>query len=174
MDENINNPVKPVNGNPGPVASGSASLAVVAERKQRKPRSAHHTATGAAGGEIPAAKTVTPEEALRLEKLFDEKNFRGLVKMPLDVALAVTGHDTFKIDRNGDENVTLAVTGSTAAREFMSTDPKWVALSLFAFAVLNTYGSRLLIYLADRKKEKEKALAEFSSRPGEERDGKKP
>ena len=48
---------------------------------------------------------------------------------------------------------TLATTAATAGRYFLTSDPKWLALTLFSMAVLTTYGTRGLMALQLHKKE---------------------
>lgn len=89
----------------------------------------------------------------QLDKLFTGDNFRGIVRAPADLMLALTGNKIW--DLPNDEVETLSTTGATCGRYFLSSDPKWLSLTLFSMAVLTTYGTRLGIHLAKKDGKKE-------------------
>lgn len=88
-----------------------------------------------------------------LDKLFTGDNFRGLVRAPADLMLALTGNKIW--DLPNEEVETLSTTGATCGRYFLSSDPKWLSLTLFSMAILTTYGTRAAIHLAKRDGKKE-------------------
>lgn len=88
-----------------------------------------------------------------LDKLFTGDNFRGLVRAPADLMLALTGNKIWDIPN--DEIETLSTTGATCGRYFLSSDPKWLSLTLFSMAILTTYGTRAAIHLAKKDGKKE-------------------
>lgn len=102
------------------------------------------------------ARKASTEEIQRmsheLDKMFNAENFRGLVRAPADLLLALTGNKIWDIPH--DEVETLSVTGATCARYFLSSDPKWLALTLFSMAFLTTYGTRAAIHLSALKGDK--------------------
>lgn len=88
-----------------------------------------------------------------LDKLFTGDNFRGLVRAPADLMLALTGNKIW--DLPNEEVETLSTTGATCGRYFLSSDPKWLSLTLFSMAILTTYGTRAAIHFAKKEGKKE-------------------
>ncbi len=113
-----------------------------AKKRSRKSGKSESAPRGASQEEI-------QRMSAELDKMFNADNFRGLVRAPADLMLALTGNKIWDIPH--EEVETLAVTGSTCARYFLSTDPKWLALTLFSMAALTTYGTRIAIHLQDKK-----------------------
>lgn len=68
---------------------------------------------------------------------------------------AITGKKHWEISQ--EEKDALGATGAVAAQCFAVTDPRWLAASLALITVMNVYGTRIAIELADRKKEREEA-----------------
>ena len=87
-----------------------------------------------------------------LDKLFSPAHFRGIVRAPADLMLATTGRKIW--DLPAAEVDTLATTGSTCARYFLMTDPKWLALTLFSMSILTTYGTRTALHIKETRAEK--------------------
>lgn len=87
-----------------------------------------------------------------LNKMFQADNFRGVVRAPADVLLALTGNKIWDLPE--EEVNSLAITGASCARYFLSSDPKWLALSLFSMTVLTTYGTRAAMHLAQKESKK--------------------
>ena len=48
----------------------------------------------------------------------------------------------------------MAETGSICARNFVKTDPKWLALILFSMSLVTTYGGRAALHYKESKSEK--------------------
>lgn len=92
--------------------------------------------------------------AHELDKMFTGENFKGLVRAPADLLLSLTGNKIWDIPDGEIE--TLATTAATAGRYFLTSDPKWLALTLFSMAALTTYGTRGLMALQLHKKEQAK------------------
>lgn len=95
------------------------------------------------------------EQAKILDALLDPKVWRGAVAAPGDMMVAVTGKKHWEL--SDDERDTLAKTGAATARCFAVTDPKWLALSLFAFSVISIYGGRMMKDMKDKADEKKNA-----------------
>ena len=90
--------------------------------------------------------------ARELDKLFSPAHFRGIVRAPADLMLATSGRRIW--DLPAAEVDTLATTGSTCARYFLMTDPKWLALTLFSMSILTTYGTRTALHIKESRAEK--------------------
>jgi len=113
---------------------------------EKKPK-----AKGERAGRKTGTRTEKSQEEIRqlnseLDKLFNADNFRGLVRAPADLLMALTGDKIW--DLPAEEVETLSTTGATCARYFLSTDPKWLSLTLFSMAILTTYGTRIALYKA--------------------------
>lgn len=98
---------------------------------------------------------IRAEEANKtLDLLFSADNWAGLMRAPADTMLAVTGNDVWNIpDR---EMAVLSNNAALSARYFMIMDPKWIALTMLGFGLLNTYGTRTVKYILDAKREAKK------------------
>ena len=92
---------------------------------------------------------IAAENAKILDAILDPKVWRGAVAAPGDAMAVLTGKEHWLL--SDDEKDTLAKTGAATARAFAVTDPRWLALSLFAFSVLSIYGSRIVKDLKDKK-----------------------
>ena len=92
------------------------------------------------------------EMSKELDKMFSPSNFRGIVRGPADFMLATSGRKLWDLPK--EEVDTLASTASITARHFLSTDPKWLALTLFSMAALTTYGTRTAMHLQMVRDEK--------------------
>jgi hypothetical protein len=93
--------------------------------------------------------------AKELDKIFTANNFRGVVRAPADLMLAASGRKIWDIpDKEIDS---LAETGALAAKGFVKTDARWVAVILFSMSLLTTYGGRAGMHIREVREEKKKA-----------------
>ncbi len=90
-----------------------------------------------------AEKKEAARLARELEKLFDPKYWRAVVRAPADARLAITGREHWRL--SDDEVDSLADTASVAARQLVSIDPRYLATALLLFNVATVYGSRLVL-----------------------------
>ena len=102
------------------------------------------------------------EMSKELDKMFSPSNFRGIVRGPADFMLATTGRKLWDLPK--EEVDTLASTASLTARHFLSTDPKWLALTLFSMSLLTTYGTRAAMHVQMTRDEK-KTTAKTEVKP---------
>lgn len=139
----------------GNAAASAATLSAAATIEKRRGRG--RPANAGATGSGPASKrgvAQAQEEMLKaLEALYDPKHWVGIVKAPADLMMMLSGDELWELSKN--EVDTLAAQSSLAARYFMATDPKWVALTLFAFSVATTYGTRAMIHIKKQRELKE-------------------
>ena len=101
---------------------------------------------------------IKPEEqeaakiAEQLDKLFDPRIFKGVVRAPADLMLAATGRKIWDLpDKEVD---TLAESGSICAQQFIKTDPKWIALIMFSMSLISVYGGRAAFHYREVSAEK--------------------
>lgn len=133
-------------------AGTSASETVVRQRKQRsdagKPRGAR-TATG--GGSVPAI-SIPPSV---FAKIYEPEIWSRALSAPADAAAAITGKKLWEISDKEREH--LGITGSLAAQVYAVSDPRGLALALALITIIDVYGVRLMMDLAERRKEREEA-----------------
>lgn len=141
-------PVSDVLAGGGVDPSGAALSAAQETIKQHRKRGPKPGSKRGASAEQVAATQA--EMARHIDALFSPENWEGICKAPADLMLALSGNKIWDVPR--DEVKTLSVHASATARYFMATDPKWIALTLFAFSLATTYGSRALIHMKDAKK----------------------
>jgi len=125
---------------------GSEAEKIVKESRKR-------TSFGAKkpGEEVDATQQqLAGEMESALNDLYRPENFRGLVRAPADIAMAITGSKHFNL--SDKEVETLATTGSATMRFFMVANPKWLALTLFSMSVITIYGSRTAMYYSEKSK----------------------
>ena len=89
----------------------------------------------------------------QLDQLHEPRAWSALLSLPGDCALALTGKDRWKI--SDDERATLGATGSALARTMMITNPKALAIAMFAGAMMSVYGMRFIGEMEDWRKKKE-------------------
>jgi hypothetical protein len=151
----------PVADNRNP-ARDAARADVVAEVKKRRGRPRLDGSSGAGAGTPSADDLALQKIQQGLDELFRPEAWEPIMALPGDAMLAFTGREHWNISR--EERKTLGTTASTAARFMAIQNPKYLALSLCATAILTVYGSRIVKDLALRKIEKEKA-AKVKSEP---------
>ena len=131
---------------PGVVSQAQATVERHRKRGRGRPSNADRAADGTGAPDLAAQQTVASAEIQKqLDALFAPENWRGIMRAPADLMLAFTGNELWALPKA--EIDTLAATGSTAARYFMQTDPKWIALTLFLFSVATTYGTRATMHI---------------------------
>lgn len=152
-DENTTQNLSPVTGNletSGLRVETSESAKTIAEVKSRPKRKTESGGTTFTLEKGDAAANLAAEDAAKiLDAILDPKIWRGVVAAPGDMMVAVTGREHWELSE--DERDTLAKTGAATARAFAVTDPKWLALSLFAFSILSIYGGRITKDLKDKR-----------------------
>lgn len=136
-------------GNAAASAATAAAAATVEKRRGRgRPPKSESDGPSAARRSVAQAQA---EMNRALEALYDPKHWVGIVRAPADLMLALSGDDLWNLPK--PEIDTLAAQSSLAARYFMATDPKWVALTLFAFSVATTYGTRAMLHIKKQRGE---------------------
>lgn len=96
---------------------------------------------------IEAAKIVA-----ELEKLYSADSFAPIVSAPSNLAVMITGRKLWELSKG--EVHAMASSASTAAKYFLSTDPKWVALSMFLISTATIYGTRIALHIREVQQEK--------------------
>ena len=141
----------------GNAAAGAATLASQAaiEKRRGRGRPPKSTATGTApaGVDKRGIAQAQAEMEKALAELYKPEHWRGICKAPGDFMMALSGDPMWDIP-DAEVNV-LAAQSSLAARYFLATDPKWVALTLFAFAAATTYGTRAVLHMRKARAEKD-------------------
>lgn len=132
-----------------PVA-GSASAEVIRQRKERSdkggtrgPRGTNN-AKGVSGLPVPLSQT-------QFAALYNPEIWSKALAAPADALAAITGKKHWEVSQK--EREALGATGSIAAQCFAVTDPRWLAVSLALITLLDVYGVRLAIDVADRRRE---------------------
>lgn len=94
------------------------------------------------------------EEHLRgqMELFYRPEAFRGLVRAPADIAMAMTGSKRFDLSK--EEIETLSINAAMTTQLFGVVNPKWMALTLFSLSILTIYGTRTSLYFLDKRQEK--------------------
>lgn len=134
-------------GNGGGDAGTTAAKEIIAKRRGRPPGSTNNKPATPNESQTAALAQM---EALHAQ-LFSSENFEALVSMPGDLGFALTGNEHWFI--SDKERKVLSSTGSVACR-FLGGDPKWIAISLFAMALVSAYGGRAMKELFIRKQKK--------------------
>lgn len=134
-------------------SESAKAVSEAAKRGSGQAESGNRTFSFESGNPAKDAKPVTgaPDPAMlqALNDILDPKVWKGAMGAPGDAMHAITGKAYWEL--SSEEKETLAKTGAAAARCLMITDPKWLALSLFAGSVLAIYGPRALKDLQERK-----------------------
>lgn len=129
-------------------ANVSASAETIRQRKTRsdigKPRGSRSA---------PASASVQPLSAPVFAQLYSPEIWQKALCAPADAMAAISGKAHWQVSEK--ERQALGATGSIAAQCFAVSDPRWLALALCAITVLDVYGVRLALDLADRKKKAE-------------------
>lgn len=101
-----------------------------------------------------ASKQAQLEEQLRgqMELFYRPEAFRGLVRAPADIAMAITGSKRFDISK--EEVETLSINAAMTTQLFGVVNPKWMALTLFSLSILTIYGTRTGLYFLDKRQTK--------------------
>lgn len=146
-------------GDAPPVQEPTATKAAqeVVTKRRGRPKGSGNKAPGENGGGN-GGELVAQQQALQEQfaALYAPEMWEGLVALPGNAALAITGDEIWDIPEK--EIKCLAVTASATARCFAITDPKWLALAMLFTGVATTYGTRMAEYYmkkAAEKREKE-------------------
>jgi hypothetical protein len=155
LAEEIRNPAPSAvlegSGNAAADAAVSQAAQTVAKARRRgRPTKSADTPPSADKRGVAQAQA---EMQKALEELYKPEHWHGICKAPADLMLALSGDSMWDLPKA--EVDVLASQSSLAARYFMATDPKWVALALFAFSVATTYGTRTMLHIKKRRDELE-------------------
>lgn len=88
--------------------------------------------------------------------LFEPKQWGAICRSPADLMLHMTGRKLWEVEER--ELEPLAVGAAHTARMFLQTDPKWVALTMFAISLTQIYGTRIAIHISQMRTERAAAL----------------
>lgn len=144
-------PEMATNRNPALDAARADVSAEVAKRKRGRPR-----ADG--GGVAGATPTLSADQAALakiqegLDRLYRPEAWKPLVCLPANVALAFTGNKHWELESEEKEN--LAQTVSTAAQYMAIQNPRSLALSLAAMAIITVYAPRIIKEASIRREKK--------------------
>lgn len=154
-------PAETITGTPAPsvladsgnaaAAAAVSTAAAAVEKRRGRGRPPKSDSAGAGPTARRGVAQAQEEMTKALETLYDPKHWVGIVKAPADLMLALSGDDMWNLPK--PEVDTLAAQSSLAARYFMATDPKWVALTLFAFSLATTYGTRAMLHIKKQRAE---------------------
>jgi hypothetical protein len=147
-----------------PASSSDSSTGQTAENvsasattiKNRKERSDKGKARGdRAGANAPSVPVLSQTQ---FAALYSPQLWEKALCAPADGMAAITGKKHWEVSK--PEREAIGATGAIAAQCFAVTDPRWLALALCAITVLDVYGTRLAMDMADRRREaKEKKEA---------------
>lgn len=151
MNEAINTPQASESG--ATVSNINAQTeATIAAARARIKRPRKETIGNADRGTATAGKNETQEILKELERLYSPESFAPIVSAPSHLAVMVTGRKLWELSK--DEVRALSSSASTSAKYFLSTDPKWVALSMFLVSTATIYGTRLALHIREVRNEK--------------------
>ena len=166
MDEHAE-AVQPATSTPAAHIRAEATAAAEAEistatRKRGRPRKtdgANASDNSALQGKINEAISA------QLDQLHDPKLWAPLMAMPAYAAQALTGNkDRWELEKEEKEYLGLAA--STAARTMMITNPRALAFTMLAAAVVSVYGPRAVAQfqeMAAKKRESANVQTKTSS-----------
>lgn len=86
--------------------------------------------------------------------LFTPENVRPLVSLPFNLALAKTGFTGFALSEG--EAATLSATGSVALNQWVTIDPRYVALILFSMSMITISAEKVALYSRAKAEEDQK------------------
>lgn len=89
----------------------------------------------------------------QLDALHDPKAWGALLSLPADAALAFTKKEFWKLSE--EERATLGASGSAAARTMMITNPRALAFTMAAAAIVGAYMPRLIKQAAEMRAQAE-------------------
>lgn len=121
--------------------------------------------SGQSAGEVSSGTDTQDQTTLeiqrQLDQLYSPENFKGLVRAPADIAMAVTGSKHFNL--SDKEVETLATTGSATMRFWTTANPKYLSLILFSFSVITIYGTRTVMYFQEKRMQRKQEKKEDGS-----------
>lgn len=105
-------------------------------------------------------QAIQDEIQKQLEGALSPKAWSALLALPADTALAISGHEHWKI--SSDERETLGATGSALARTMMIANPKTLCAIMLASALMSVYLPRSMreIELYQQRKKMRAAKSE--------------
>lgn len=98
-----------------------------------------------------------------MEACYDPKAWGSLLRLPADVALTLTGHKHWEV--NKDETQTLGACGSVAARFLMIQSPKTLAFLMVSSALFSVYVPRAIEEMKLRREKKKDDKQDKGSSP---------
>lgn len=151
MNENINiAPTPESSGAPNNINAQTEATIAAARARIKRPRK--DVAGNANIGTSNPGKSEAQEILKELERLYSPESFAPIVSAPSHLAVMVTGRKLWELSK--DEVRALSSSASTSAKYFLSTDPKWVALSMFLVSTATIYGTRLALHIREVRNEK--------------------
>lgn len=88
--------------------------------------------------------------------LFEPRTWGMMVRAPADFMLHTSGRQLWNIPEK--ELEPLAITAAHTARNFLKTDPKWIALAMFSISLLQVYGTRAAVHMAEVRRERQEKM----------------
>lgn len=141
-------------GEGGTDSAATATAAGIVGKRRGRPKGSGNKAPGEPGG-----TAISDEAAAKLranfEQLYDPAVWEGLVSAPADIALAITGDETWNL--SDKERKTLAVQAAATARCMAIENPMWLAISMLSVSLITIYGGRTMEYYSKKAKEKQDA-----------------
>lgn len=104
------------------------------------------------------------EFAEEYKTLFEPRTWGMLCRAPADLMLTISKRQIWDIPEKEIEP--LAIGASHTARLFLKTDPKWIALTIFGISLVQVYGTRFALHMAEMRKERAEALAKKRGETG--------
>lgn len=146
-----------VSADPASTASTEASAHIDEVRKGKRGRRSN--------AEIEVDRERAREELSReFATLFDPEQWGAICRGPADLMLHLSKRDLWRIEDR--ELKPLAVGAAHTARLFIRSDPKWIALIMFSVSMMQIYGARIALHIAQSKKEeRERARQPATDKP---------
>ncbi len=106
----------------------------------------------ASGGESAGGGVrLSGETAEKIKAMFEPDAWRAIVRAPFALGKAMTGRKCWELEKNQED--TLATSTSGTAEYFLTTEPKYVMLTLFLFNWSVVLTDKMIQNAAERKKE---------------------
>lgn len=146
--------IPPISSTPTDGTGATSPLSASAQHvQQRKRRSDAGQPRGPRGAKH--ADSVSPLSQLQFAKLYSPEVWGRTLAAPGTTLAFVTGKKLWEI--SSEEREAMGQTGSIAAQCFAVSDPRWLALAICAITVLEVYGTRAALYMAQVNREREEA-----------------
>ena len=143
-------PAAPAGGGAAPVEPGAGSVLsatrgaadkAAREGAARSPRR-RGTADVSRVSDAELRERTNALVAEQLRSLHSPKLWAAMLAMPANAAQALTGKDRWKL--SDDEKETLGLSGSALAETLMITNPRALAMLMFASVMMASYGPRII------------------------------